>query len=142
MIAGRTQAVDQIFGLVTVLLAFAMVIAVLGIANTLALSIAERTRELGLLRAIGMTRAAVALMVQAEAVIVSLVAVVLGLCLGAAASFAAVGALSTVAPLNILFPLQQLGVLAIIVAVAGLLAGIAPARRTADLPVLEAIAHA
>ena len=142
VIAGRTQAVDQIFGLVTVLLGFAMVIAVLGIANTLALSIAERTRELGLLRSVGMTRAAVAMMVQAEAVIVSLVAVVLGLVIGAAASFAAVGALSTIAPLTILFPIQQLGVLAVIVAVAGLLAGIVPARRAADLPVLEAIAHA
>jgi putative ABC transport system permease protein len=142
VIAGRTQTVNQIFGLVTVLLAFAMVIAVLGIANTLALSIVERTRELGLLRAVGMSRGAVALMVQAEAVIVSLVAVVTGLILGVAASFAAVGALSTIASLDLVFPVQQLGSLAAIVAVAGLLAGLAPARRAARLPVLEAIAHA
>jgi putative ABC transport system permease protein len=142
VIAGRTATVDQIFGLVTVLLAFAMVIAVLGIANTLALSIIERTREIGLLRSIGMSRGAVAGMVQTEAVIVSVVAVITGLVLGIAASFAAVGALSTIAPLGIVFPVQQLLTLAVIVAVAGLVAGIAPARRAAKLPVLEAIAHA
>lgn len=142
VIAGRTQTVDQIFGLVTVLLAFAMVIAVLGIANTLALSIAERTREIGVLRAVGMSRRSVALMVQAEAVIVSIVAVITGLLLGIAASFAAVGALSTIAPLDIMFPMQQLAALAAIVAVAGLLAGVAPSLRAAKLPVLEAIAHA
>lgn len=142
VVAGRTQTVDQIFGLVTVLLAFSMVIAVLGIANTLALSIAERTREIGVLRAVGMSRGSVALMVQAEAAIVSVVAVATGLLLGIAASFAAVGALSTIAPLGIVFPVPQLAVLAGIVAVAGLLAGVAPGIRAANLPVLEAIAHA
>lgn len=142
VIAGRTQTVDQIFGLVTVLLAFAMVIAVLGIANTLALSIAERTREIGVLRAVGMSRRSVALMVQAEAVIVSVVAVITGLLLGIAASFAAVGALSTIAPLEIMFPMQQLAALATIVAVAGLVAGFAPSLRAAKLRVLESIAHA
>lgn len=142
VIAGRTKAVDQIFGLVTVLLAFAMVIAVLGIANTLALSIVERTREIGLLRAVGTSRVTVALMVQLEAVIVSLVAVATGLVLGVAASFAAVGALATIAPLAPIIPTQQLALLAVMVAAAGLLAGLAPARRAAGLPVLEAIAHA
>lgn len=142
VIAGRTQMVDQIFGLVSVLLAFAMVIAVLGIANTLALSIVERTREIGLLRSLGVSRGSVALMVQAEAVIVSVVAVAVGLLLGVAAGSAAVGALSTIAPLGIVFPVPQLATLVAIVAVAGLLAGIAPAARAARLPVLEAISYA
>lgn len=142
VIAGRTQAVDQIFGLVTVLLTFAMVIAVLGIANTLALSIVERTREIGLLRSLGMSRGSVALMVQAEAVIVTAVAVISGLALGIAASFAAIGALATIAPLTIVFPVGQLLLVAAVVAVAGLIAGIAPARRATRIPVLEAIAHA
>lgn len=142
VVAGRTQTVDQIFGLVTVLLAFAMVIAVLGIANTLALSIAERTREIGMLRAVGMSRRSVAFMVQTEAAIVSVAAVATGLLLGIAASFAAVGALSTIAPLAIEFPVSQLATLAGVVAVAGLFAAVAPAIRAARLPVLEAIAHA
>jgi putative ABC transport system permease protein len=141
VIAGRTQTVDQIFGLVTVLLGFAMVIAVLGIANTLALSIVERTREIGLLRSVGMSRGAVALMVQTEAVMVAVVALVTGLALGIGAAFAAVGALSTIAPLGIVIPVDQLVALVVVVAVAGLVAGLAPARRAAGLPVLEAIAH-
>ncbi|SEB99140.1 putative ABC transport system permease protein [Paramicrobacterium humi] len=142
VIAGRTQAVDQIFGLVTVLLAFAMVIAVLGIANTLALSIVERTREIGLLRAVGMSRRSVAGMVQMEAVIVSVISVALGLGIGFAASFAAIGALSTIAPLPAVIPGPQLVLVAAVVACAGTLAGIAPAWRAARLPVLEAIGHA
>lgn len=142
VIAGRTQTVDQIFGLITVLLAFAMIIAVLGIANTLALSILERTREIGLLRSLGMSRASIALMVQAEAVIVAVTAVLTGLILGASASVAAVGALSTIAPLSIVVPIPQLLAMGAIVAAAGLLAGLAPARRAAALPVLEALAHA
>ena len=72
----------------------------------------------------------------------SVVAVITGLLLGIAASVAAIGALSTIAPLDIEVPVAQLGVLAAVVAVAGLLAGIAPAARAARLPVLEAIAHA
>lgn len=142
VIAGRTQTVDQIFGLVTVLLAFAMIIAVLGIANSLALSITERTREIGLLRSLGMSRSAVAWMLQAEALIGAVVAVITGLALGMLASFAAVGALSTVAPLGMEVPVAQLTTLAAIVAAAGLLAGVVPARRAANLPVLEAIADA
>lgn len=141
VIAGRTQAVDQIFGLVTVLLAFAMVIAVLGIANTLALSIAERTREIGLLRSLGMSRRSVAAMVQAEAVMVSIVAVVTGLVLGVAASLPSIGALATIAPLSVVFPAEQLVIMAFVVAIAGFVAGAVPAGRAVRLPVLQAIAH-
>ena len=142
VIAGRTRTVDQIFGLVTVLLALAMVIAVLGIANTLALSIVERTREIGLLRSIGMSRLGVAAMVQSEAAIVSAVAVVGGLALGTLASIPTIGALATIAPLGMVVPAGQLALLAGVVAVAGFLAGLAPARRATRVPVLEAIAHA
>ncbi|MDI2097846.1 ABC transporter permease [Ruicaihuangia caeni] len=141
VIAGRTQIIDQLFGLVTVLLAFALLIAVLGIANTLALSIVERTREIGLLRALGMSRAHVGAMVQSEAVFVAATAVVIGTVLGAAAAFAAVGALGTIAPLPLVVPLDQLAWLGAAVAFAGLLAAFAPARRAAALPALEAISH-
>lgn len=141
VVAGRTQAVDQIFGLVSVLLAFALLIAALGVANTLALSIAERTREIGLLRAIGMGQRAVARMVRIETGIVCVVAGLLGSALGLAASAAGVAALSAVAPLHMVIPWPQIIVVAAVVVAAGLLAGVLPARRAARVPVLEATAH-
>lgn len=142
VIEGRTKTVDQLFGLVTVLLAFAMVMAVLGIANTLALSIAERTRELGLLRAVGMSRSGAATMVLAEAALTTIIAAAVGVTLGAGAAMATVGALSLVAPLPIVIPIGGLSLTVATIVVAGLVAGIAPAHRASRLPVLEAIAHA
>jgi putative ABC transport system permease protein len=142
VIEGRTKTVDQLFGLVSVLLAFAAVIAVLGIANTLALSISERTRELGLLRAIGMSRRGLAATVLAEAAITAGMAAIIGLLVGIVAARLTVGALGVIAPLSMLVPVAELGVIAALIAVAGVVAGIAPARRAARLPVLEAIAHA
>jgi putative ABC transport system permease protein len=79
---GRTATIDQILGLVTVLLLFTVLIALLGITNTLALSIVERTREIGLLRAVGMTRRQLRWMVRAEAVLVAALAVTLGVAVG------------------------------------------------------------
>ncbi len=142
VIAGRTKAVDQIFGLVNVLMLLALVIAVLGVANTLALSISERTRELGLLRAVGMARRQVAIMIQLEAALVSVLAVVTGVGLGLGAGFATVGALGQVAPLDAVVPLPQVVGFAALIGAAGLVAAIAPARRAARTPVLEAIADA
>jgi putative ABC transport system permease protein len=142
VIAGRTKAVDQIFGLVNVLMLLALVIAVLGVANTLALSISERTRELGLLRAVGMARRQVAIMIQLEAALVSVLAVVTGVGLGFGAGFATVGALGQVAPLDAVVPLPQVLGFAALIGAAGLVAAIAPARRAARTPVLEAIADA
>lgn len=142
VVEGRTKAVDQIFGLVTVLLGFAMVIAVLGIANTLALSIVERTREFGMLRAVGMSRRTLAGLVRSEALIVAVTAVVAGTVLAVLGGLAAIGGLAQIAPLVPRIPWDQLAILAAVVAVAGVLAGLAPSRRAARIPVLEAIAHA
>lgn len=142
VIEGRTKTVDQLFGLVSVLLAFAAVIAVLGIANTLALSIAERTRELGLLRAVGMSRRGLAATVLVEAAITAGMAAIIGLLVGLVAARLTVGALGAVAPLAMAVPIGELGLFAALIVVAGIVAGIAPARRAARLPVLEAIAHA
>ena len=73
-VAGRLQAIDQVLGLVTVLLLMTVVVATLGIANTLALSMLERTREIGLLRAVGMTRRQLRAMVRGEALLVAALA--------------------------------------------------------------------
>lgn len=142
VIAGRTQTVDQILGLVTVLLLLAMSTAVLGITNTLALSIAERTREIGLLRAVGMTRAQARRMVQSEAFLVAVISLLVGLTLGFGAALATVGALGQIAPLSVFIPVGTIAGFAVVTVAAGLLAGVAPARRAARLPVLEAIAQA
>ena len=142
VIAGRSAAVDQIFGLVSVLMMLALAIAVLGVANTLALSISERTRELGLLRAVGMARGQVAAMVQLEALLVTALAVVAGVGLGLLAGLAMVGALSQIAALAPVIPLPQLAGFVVIIAVAGAVAGIVPSSRASRVPVLEAIADA
>ena len=74
--------IDQLMGLVTVLLLLAVLIALLGIVNTLALSVFERTRELGMLRAVGMTRGQVRAMVRWESVVISVMGAILGAGLG------------------------------------------------------------
>jgi putative ABC transport system permease protein len=78
----KGEQIDMILNLIYALLALAVIIALLGIANTLALSIFERTRELGLLRAVGMTKAQVRSTVRWEAVIISLLGTTLGLAIG------------------------------------------------------------
>ncbi len=138
--AGRAAAVDQVLGLVTVLLGFAVLIALLGITNTLALSIVERTREIGLLRAVGMTRAQLSWMVRAEAVLVAAVAVVVGVVLGLGLAVATLAGLSSDAPLVVRVPVAQLVVIVVAAVLAGLAAGLLPARRAARLDVLTAIA--
>jgi putative ABC transport system permease protein len=139
-VAGRTATVDQILGLVTVLLLLAVLIALLGITNTLALSIVERTREIGLLRAVGMTRGQLRWMVRAEAVLVSGLAVVLGLTLGGAFGAATVVGLGRAVEAGVVVPVGQLLLVVAIATSAGLLAGLLPARRAGRLDVLNAIA--
>lgn len=136
----RGATVDQVLGLVTVLLVLTVVIALLGITNTLALSVAERTREIGLLRAVGGTRRQIGAMVRSEAVLVSAIAGVLGLALGVGLGAATVTALGRSAPLAIALPAGRLGVVLAVAVIAGLVAGLAPARRAARMDVLQAIA--
>ncbi|HEX5534004.1 MAG TPA: FtsX-like permease family protein, partial [Actinomycetales bacterium] len=138
--AGRTAMVDQVLGLVTVLLLLAVVIALLGITNTLALSVVERTREVGLLRAVGMTRKQLRWMVRGEAVLVAAMAVVLGVGLGALLGAVTVAALRTTAPMEVTVPLAQVALIVAAATVAGLVAGLLPARRASRMDVLAAIA--
>lgn len=138
----RGAAVDQVLGLVTVLLVLTVVIALLGITNTLALSVAERTREIGLLRAVGTTRRQIAWMVRAEAVLVAALAGVLGLVVGVGLGAVVVSALSRTAPIALALPAGRLAAVVLVAAAAGLVAGLAPARRAARMDVLDAIATA
>ncbi|RNE66787.1 ABC transporter permease [Cryobacterium tepidiphilum] len=140
-ISGRTMAVDQILGLVTVLLMLALTIALLGITNTLALSVIERTREIGLLRSVGMVRSQLRALVQAEAVLVAVLAVILGTALGTGFGVATVVALGQSGPLSLNLPISQLLLLMALTAAAGLVAGILPARRASNLNELAAIAQ-
>ncbi|MGN6688010.1 MAG: FtsX-like permease family protein [Actinomycetales bacterium] len=138
--AARAGAVNQVLGLITVLLGFAVLIALLGITNTLALSIVERTRELGLLRAVGMSRRQLAWMVRGEALLISAVAVVAGLALGVGLASATLAGLASDSATVIRLPGLQLAAVLVAALVAGLAAGLAPARRAARLDVLAAIA--
>jgi putative ABC transport system permease protein len=129
---------NTILNLLYVMLLLAVVIALIGIVNTLALSIYERTRELGLLRAVGMTRAQVRRMVRDEAVIISIFGSLLGLAIGLAFGRALVSAVSDEG-ITFALPVTQLAIFVVLAGVAGFLAGAWPARRAARHDVLEAI---
>jgi putative ABC transport system permease protein len=119
----------------------AVLIAVLGIINTMALSVLERTRELGLLRAIGLSRGQTKRMVTVEAVVISVFGALLGMAVGSALGAAAVRALNSQG-LNVLaFPWQQMATYVALAAVIGVVAAILPAIRSARTNVLTAIAH-
>ena len=133
--------VGQILGIVYVLLTLSIVIALMGIANTLSLSVMERTRELGLLRAVGETRPQVRSMVRWEGVIVAVLGTSLGMAVGLLVGWALVG-VTVGSELDGVFraPVGGLVVVALVGAVAGVLAAWRPASRAARLDVLEAIA--
>lgn len=133
--------IDQLLGLVFVLLLLAVVIAVIGIVNTLALSVFERTRELGLLRAVGMGRRQLRRMIRWESIIIAVLGAVLGLGVGAFFGWAAVSAMGDLGVDRLDFPAVRLLSFLLFAVVAGTLAAIFPARRAARLNVLNAIAH-
>ncbi|WP_248963822.1 FtsX-like permease family protein [Sphaerisporangium perillae] len=139
-VAGRTLMIDQVLGLVTALLMLTILIALMGITNTLALSIIERTREIGLLRAVGMTSGQLRWMIRGEAVLVAGLAIALGVSLGIAFAAGTVAALGRTAELALVVPPGRLLLVVAVAALAGLLAGLLPARRAAKLDVLTAIA--
>jgi putative ABC transport system permease protein len=134
-------ALDQILNLITALLALAVLIALLGIVNTLALSVVERTRELGLLRAIGMRRSQLGAMVAGEAVIIAVLGAVLGITLGVGLGSALADALTAASNGSavVTVPGAQLVLYVIGAGIAGIVAAIAPARRAARLDMLTAI---
>jgi len=140
-IAEAEAQVDQLMALFTGLLSLALVIALLGIANTLALSIVERTREIGLLRAVGMTRRQVRRMIRREAMIIAVFGALLGVLIGSAIGFGVVTSLADDGLGSFSLPAGQLVIWLIVAAVAGLIASVGPARKAARLDVLKAISH-
>ena len=138
--AQQANQVNQLLNLVYGLLALAVVIALIGIANTLALSIHERTRELGLLRAVGTTRGQLRWTVCLEALIISMFGAIEGLVLGMLFGWAIVAAMHSQGVTHLVFPVWWVWLaLAGGAGLAGMVAAIAPSRRAARLNVLRAV---
>ena len=127
--------------MVQILLALAILIAVLGVVNTLALSVLERTRELGLLRAVGLGRAQTMRMVTVEAVVISIFGAVLGLVVGTGLGAAVVRALRDEGITVLALPWNQMVTYLGLAAVVGVVAAVLPAIRAARVNVLRAIAY-
>src|SRR5918995_849485 len=134
------QEIQQFLLLLYVLLALSVIISLFGMVNTLALSVFERTRELGMLRAVGMTRRQTRRMIRHESVITALIGAALGLPLGIFLAALVTSALGQY-DLRFELPLGQLIVLVVVAVIAGLLAAITPARRAAKLNPLEALQY-
>jgi len=139
-VAGQRGQVDQLLNAVTVLLVLSVVIAVLGIVNTLALSVVERTRELGLLRAVGLQRRQLRRMIRVESVVIALYGALLGLVVGTGFGWALVRALRDQGITEFSLPVGRLVLVVVAAALAGVLAAALPARRAARLDVLQAVA--
>jgi putative ABC transport system permease protein len=135
----KTKPVNQLLALIYALLGLAIIIALLGITNTLALSIFERTRELGMMRAVGMLRAQLRSMTRWESVIIALQGTVLGLAVGIFFGWALVRALHGKGIDQLSVPFSTLVIVVIIAGLAGVVAAIVPSRRAAKLDVLRAV---
>ena len=138
--AGVADQINVVITIISVLLLLSIVIAVLGILNTLALAVIERTRELGLLRAIGLARGQTRRMIRVEAVIVSVFGALLGIAVGSAFGVTLQRALADEGITELRFPVARLVTYVVLAAIAGVVAGILPARRAARLDVLAAVA--
>jgi putative ABC transport system permease protein len=136
----QSSGINLLLNLLYVLLALSVIISLFGMVNTLALSVFERTRELGLLRAVGMTRWQARQMVAHESVITALIGAALGMPLGIFLAALVTQALESE---GVVFsvPAATLVVFAVIAVLAGILAAILPARRAARLNVLEALQY-
>jgi putative ABC transport system permease protein len=139
-VAEIKSALDVVLALVAILLGLAVIIAVLGIVNTMALSIVERTRELGLLRAVGMSRRQLRAMIRWESMTIALIGGVLGVAVGMQVGATISSSLGDVIA-SVTFPWARLALFLVFAVVAGAAAAALPARRAARLDVLAAISH-
>ena len=138
----QTGPLDTILAVIYGLLGLAVVIALIGIANTLTLSVLERTRELGLLRAVGMSRRQLRRTIMGESTIIAVFGTLMGLVIGIVFSIALSVVIAAEDPglFRYALPYGQLVVITVVAAIAGVLAAVLPARRAAKLDVLDAIA--
>jgi len=136
----RTASIDLALGFVTALLALAVLIALIGVANTLTLSVVERTREHGILRAVGLTRGRLRVMLATEAVLIAIVGAALGIGLGTAIVAGAVRLENADgADISLALPWHRLAVVLGAIALAALAASVLPAHRAARGAVVAAI---
>ena len=136
----QSNQINTLLALISALLGLAILIALFGIINTLALSIFERTREIGLLRAVGMARRQVRTMIRWESVLIAVFGAVLGAAVGIFFGWAMVHALKSQGITALTVPVGQLVIYVVIAGIFGVLAAVWPARRAARLDVLQAIA--
>lgn len=132
-------SMDQMLGVVTALLLLAVIVAVLGIVNTLVLSVLERTRELGLMRAVGATRRQIRGIVRRESVLMAMLGASTGVGLGTLSGIALSRALADDGITSVAVPITQLLIYLLVAAAVGVVAAIGPARRASNVDVLRAI---
>jgi putative ABC transport system permease protein len=137
---GQLSDLDRILNILYALLGLSVVVSLLGVVNTLVLSVFERTREIGMLRAVGMTRRQVRQMVRHESIITALIAAALGIGVGIFLAGLTTLALSDYGVVFAL-PYRSLAIFVIVAIAAGMLAAILPARRASRLNVLNALQY-
>ncbi len=136
----QREQVNQLLALIYVLLALSVVVSLFGVVNTLVLTIYERTREIGMLRAIGAARSQIRRMIRYESFITALIGAIIGAVLGVAVAIAAVEALKGEG-LVLGIPILAIAIVLVATGVAGILAGIWPARRASQIEVMEALQY-
>jgi putative ABC transport system permease protein len=136
----QESQINEFLNLLYVLLALSVIVSLFGIVNTLVLSVFERTRELGMLRAIGMSRRQTRRMVRHESIIVALIGSVLGMAVGVFLAALVTAALSSEG-VTFSLPVGTLIAFLVVAVLAGMLAAVLPARRASRLNVLEALQY-
>ena len=139
--ASRALQVDSLLAVINVFLLIALLIAVMGFSNTMALSVFERTREIGLLRAVGMSRHQIRASILLEGVIVAVFGGLIGVAAGAVTGLMGAASLPDALISSVTVPWSTMVLYLIVAAVAGLLAALVPARRASRLDLLEAISY-